>query len=243
MCFRPFPPLHPLDNCDVCDIVTLSEVSVFCDIGGRLSKGKRMADKRLLTTGEIAKHCGVDFRTVSRWIDAGRIKAFRLPVRGDRRVEAAEFVRFLRENDMPIPEEFREHSRRVLVVEDEEPVTAAICETLQDAGFETQVAADGFSAGLLTESYAPAVMTLDLNIPGLNGQQVLERVRATPHLSHVRILVVSGMPEQEREAALQAGADDVLPKPFGLDDLVEKVAALAGVEVPGEAEVGGTLDA
>jgi two-component system response regulator VicR len=187
--------------------------------------------KRNLTTGDIAELCGVNFRTVIRWIQRGHLKAFQLPGRGDNRVQVADFLAFLRENNMPIPEELQRSSRKVLIVEDDDRMAKAIQRTLGRAGFETEIAADGFKAGTLVASFSPAVMTLDLKMPGLGGLEVLKTVRQDPELTTLKVLVVSAMPREELDGALAAGADDVLEKPFANKDLVHKVAILAGVEV------------
>ncbi len=68
--------------------------------------------KRNLTTGDIAKLCGVNFRTVIRWIQRGHLKAFQLPGRGDNRVQVADFIEFLNENNMPIPEELQPSAKK-----------------------------------------------------------------------------------------------------------------------------------
>ena len=190
-----------------------------------------MADKRTLTTGEIAKYCGVNFRTVIRWIERGLLKAHQLPGRGDNRVEVHDFLAFLRTNEMPIPEEFLDRSRRVLIVEDDPAMAAAIQRTLKRAGFETRVASDGFRAGTLLGTFLPGVMTLDLRMPGIPGIDVLKFVRLAERLKDIRILIVSAMPRKELDEALAAGADDVLEKPFKNQELVEKVSRLAGVDV------------
>jgi CheY-like chemotaxis protein len=187
-------------------------------------------NKRALTTGDIAKLCGVNFRTVIRWIQRGHLKAFQLPGRGDNRVLMADFLKFLRTNNMPVPEELTVKSHRVLIVEDDEKMAKAIQRALKRKGFETQIASDGFAAGSLAISYEPAVMTLDLHMPGLGGLDVLRAVRTNPDLAKVKVLVVSAMPEDKLKEALDNGADEALPKPFSNADLVDKVADLAGVE-------------
>ena len=70
---------------------------------------------------------------------------------------------------MPVPEELQVKSQRVLIVEDDEKMAKAIQRALERKGFETQIADDGFGAGSLASSYGPAVMTLDLQMPGLGG--------------------------------------------------------------------------
>ena len=194
-----------------------------------------MDRQKTLTTGEIGRHCGVHFRTVLRWIEQGRLKAFKLPgPRGDHRVLLADFMAFLGENNMPVPEELRQEARGVLVVEDERNMAAAIERTLRRAGFEVRTARDGLQAGVLLQSFMPAVMTLDLRMPGLDGHEVLRFIRQRPELSQVRVLVVSAMPREELERARAAGADDVLEKPFSPQELADKVTSLASMAATGQ---------
>lgn len=187
-------------------------------------------NKRALTTGDIAKLCGVNFRTVIRWIQRGHLKAFQLPGRGDNRVLMADFLKFLRANSMPVPEELQVKSQRVLIVEDDEKMAKAIQRALKRKGFETLIASNGFDAGSLAISYEPAVVTLDLQMPGLGGIEVLKAVRNNPDLAKVKVLVVSAMPDHELNEAREAGADDTLKKPFSNTDLIDRVAELAGVD-------------
>ena len=187
--------------------------------------------KRILTTGEIAEYCGVNFRTVIRWIDRGILKSFKLPGRGDNRVQIQDFLDFLRVHDMPVPEELQETSRRVLIVEDDRGMARAIQRALQRAGFETEVAVDGFSAGALFGTFKPAVATVDLQIPGMSGLEVLKFVRSKEDLKGTKVLIVSASPPDDLDAALFSGADDVLEKPFSSKILVEKVCRLAGVPI------------
>ena len=63
--------------------------------------------KRILTTGEIAEYCGVNFRTVIRWIKRGHLEAYQLPGRGDNRIKVEDFIHFLDEHKMPIPDDLR----------------------------------------------------------------------------------------------------------------------------------------
>lgn len=103
----------------------------------------------------------------------------------------------------------------------------AIKRALERKGYEVMVAPDGFLAGALAATFSPAVMTLDLKMPGLNGMDVLKAIRNDPELAAIKIIVVSAMPEEELQAALEAGADDILEKPFKNKDLVDKVARFA----------------
>lgn len=118
-------------------------------------------------------------------------------------------------------------NERVLIVDDDFSSARAIARTLRRAGFETEIAMDGFSAGALLQSFSPAVMTLDLMMPGLNGHGVLHYMNEKKKTGETGILVISGMPEESLRKALLQGADDVLAKPYENEFLVEKVTRLA----------------
>ncbi|MCC7261162.1 MAG: response regulator [Candidatus Latescibacteria bacterium] len=198
--------------------------------------------KTVLTTGEIAQYCKVNFRTVIRWIKRGHLKAYQLPGRGDNRVEVSDFLRFLEQYNMPVPEDFVHTAPRALIVDDDQAMARSIQRVLRRAGFETQIALDGFSAGALMESFAPDVMTLDLRMPGLGGLDVLSFVRSHPRLRAIKIIVVSGLPRARLDEALAKGADEVLEKPFENAVLVAKATRLAGVEArPMEAGKSGEI--
>jgi excisionase family DNA binding protein len=191
---------------------------------------RKVQEKETFTTGEIAKYCNVNFSTVLRWIERGQLKAYQLPGRGDNRINLNDFRDFLRQYNMPVPEGLQDRSRRVLIVEDDSLVAESIQGILQEAGFETLIASDGFKAGSLLETFYPRVMTLDIRMPGLSGFEVLSFVKSRPALSLLKILVVSVASEEELNKALETGADDVLKKPFQNDILLEKVFRLAAIE-------------
>jgi len=102
--------------------------------------------KQILTTGEAAKYCGVHFRTVARWIDKGLLKAHKLPGRGDNRIQIADFIGFLQENDLPIPPELM-NTYKVLIVDDEPIMAKTIQRALRLKGYETQIVNNSFGAG------------------------------------------------------------------------------------------------
>lgn len=187
-----------------------------------------MGDIQVLTTGEAAKHCGVNFRTVIRWIEKGRLKAYKLPGRGDHRIQLQDFVAFLRQNQMPIPAELVGANNKILIIEDQPEMAAAIRRTLKRAGYDVMVAKDGFVAGSLLAHHTPSLVTLDLKMPGIDGYEVLTFIREHEEHSSVKVLVISAETREGLDRALATGADDVLPKPFDNAVLLEKVTALIG---------------
>ena len=183
-------------------------------------------DNHTLTTGDIAKYCQVNFRTVIRWIERGLLQAHKLPGRGDNRVKMADFLAFLAENDMPLPEELKHKSRRILIVEDDPTVAQILQKAMEQEGYETRIALSGFHAGVELTGFSPALMTLDLDIPGLSGLDVLNYVRSTPLLKSIKVLVVSGLSQEWLQQAMQAGADGIMQKPVRAEYLKQKVKQL-----------------
>ncbi len=187
-----------------------------------------MKGQGVLTTGEAAQFCGVSFRTVLRWIERGRIRAYKLPGRGDHRIRIEDFLEFLKLHDMPLPPAYREAKRRILVVDDDPATVRLLEEILRQAGYEPITAQNGFSAGAQLLSALPDAITLDLFMPGLAGEDVIRCVRSMPQVRHTRILVVSALSREQLDNALTLGADDAIGKPVDPDLLLRKLRTLLG---------------
>lgn len=114
---------------------------------------------------------------------------------------------------------------RILVVEDDPRVIASIVTPLEAAGYLVDQAGDGESAWFKgsTESYAAVI--LDLGLPGMDGLSVLKRWRAEEHHLPVLILTARGS-WNERVEGIDAGADDYLPKPFKVEELLARLRAI-----------------
>jgi len=197
--------------------------------------------KDALTTGEVAKYCGVNFRTVIRWIEKGYIDAYKLPGRGDNRVPIDALVSFMNKNNMPIPAALVEvpveglshenpvvpHGKpRVLIIEDEDLMAKSMTRTIKRAGYDVQVASNGIEAGIQLERYRPAMITLDLQMPGMSGFEVLEAIRANDGYQDIKVLVVSAATKLKVLEVMELGVDGVLEKPFKSEALVEKILTL-----------------
>jgi excisionase family DNA binding protein len=183
---------------------------------------------KTLSTGEIAKLCDVNLRTVIRWIERGALKGFKLPGRGNNRVRVEDFLAFLVEHEIPIPAELQEENRKVLVVDDEPAIARALQRVLRKHGLVAEVAADGFQAGTKLMKERPLLVTLDLSMPGLSGYDVLSFVRETPEISSTKILVISALGGDALQKAIDLGADAILNKPFDNQELVDVINQLVG---------------
>lgn len=113
---------------------------------------------------------------------------------------------------------------RVLVIEDEESARRAIGQGLREEGFRVDEAADGVAGLEAALEAVPDVVLLDLRLPKLTGEHVLEKLR---QVTAVPVIVVSAKrQEDDRIEALNLGADDYLVKPFGIRELVARIRAV-----------------
>jgi len=114
---------------------------------------------------------------------------------------------------------------KVLVVEDSERLQRSLRHGLERSGFAVDVVGRGDDGLAHAQHGTYDVMVLDLMLPGLDGLTVLRRLREAGHSLHVLILSARDRVD-ERVAGLHSGADDYLPKPFELDELVARLRAL-----------------
>jgi DNA-binding response OmpR family regulator len=113
---------------------------------------------------------------------------------------------------------------RILVIEDDASIRELVRQLLERAGLEPIEAADGKAGLLALYSERPDLVLLDVTLPELDGWQTLERVR---ELTDVPVMMVTGhASELEKVRALQAGADDYVTKPFGVQELLARIQAL-----------------
>src|SRR6478672_10430582 len=118
----------------------------------------------------------------------------------------------------------------VLVVDDDRPLTRALAINLRAHGYQVTLAHDGRSALTEMTRVHPAVVILDLGLPDLDGIDVLTGIRGW---SAVPVIVLSARSTSAAKvAALDAGADDYVTKPFGMDELLARVRAAVRRSAP-----------
>ncbi|MFC2969667.1 response regulator transcription factor [Acidimangrovimonas pyrenivorans] len=135
---------------------------------------------------------------------------------------------------------------RVLAVEDDTRIAEDLRRALGAAGFVVEICGDGEEAWFLGDTEEYDLVVLDLGLPGLDGLTVLKRWRANGRTMPVLVLTARGA-WTERVEGIDAGADDYLPKPFRMEELVARARALvrraAGQAAPKQAHGGLELDA
>ncbi len=119
----------------------------------------------------------------------------------------------------------------VLVVDDDPDLLASLDFVLSDAGYAVSTAADGAAALRAVGLAPPDLMLLDVMVSRRDGYDVCQTLRAHPDptVRRLPVLMLSARARrEEREKGLALGADDYLAKPFKVDDLLQRVARLAG---------------
>ena len=116
---------------------------------------------------------------------------------------------------------------RILVIEDDAFSRDALARLLMGEGYEAQSASDGESGIEKARAMHPDVIILDLNLPGIDGHQVIEMIRGDGPLKSVPILVVTGDEDKAAREAVELGADGYLTKPVEFDDLIQAISHLS----------------
>jgi CheY-like chemotaxis protein len=117
-----------------------------------------------------------------------------------------------------------ERMRTVLIADDESSIRLLVHATIESDDYAVVEAADGAQAWALTQELKPALVLLDVQMPGQSGLEVLRSIKADPGLMATRvILLTSKAQERDIEIGLIAGADFYLTKPFSPLDLLTRV--------------------
>jgi DNA-binding response OmpR family regulator len=112
---------------------------------------------------------------------------------------------------------------RVLVVDDEPMLRETLGQVLKEEGYMVDLAVDGETALARVHAIRPDAILLDLMMPGMNGRQFLQALRAEPSYAGVPVLIMTAVQGLELNLAM-LGASEVVEKPFDVDDLLNKVA-------------------
>lgn len=177
----------------------------------------------LYTTHDISQLLQVDPSTVSKWIDRGILTAFRTPG-GHRRVRSSDLRTFLIAHQMPIPDELGSGTIKLLVVDDEKPVLDAIKRAFKPFAEQVQLTttSSGIEALLMVAELKPHGMLIDLNMPDLDGYEVVRRVKARKPLEGVRLITMTARDSADAQSeSLKAGAVACLAKPLNPQQVLD----------------------
>ena len=136
------------------------------------------------------------------------------------------------------------HQQAVLVIDDEGPYSRVVAEVLQIDGFRVRTAAHGPSGLFTAKRDQPDLILLDIMMPEMDGLTVVRKIRADPALSRTPVVVISALAgPEDRRAAIEAGADAFLAKPFTMEELTLAIGEFVSVQMAqGPVEHGAAAD-
>jgi excisionase family DNA binding protein len=190
-------------------------------------RGGAKVSRDYLTPNEVARMLKVSPITVRQWASKGLLDAS-TTAGGHRRFTREAVRRFASDRGIVLPREAGGPVQRVLVVDDDRQLNRFLVELMtawsrrMNAGLQVESAFDGFEAGAKVHTFDPDVVLLDLMMPGLDGFEVCERLKADPTTSHIRVVAMTGYYSPDRvQKILAAGADRFLRKPFSNSEVIE----------------------
>ncbi len=189
---------------------------------------------RTFSALEVAKLCGVVNQTAINWIRAEHLKAFTTPG-GQYRVYAEDLVSFLKSRGMRVPEELHDDltmpvdTGLVLIVDDDKDLNTILKRLIERKIESLRVAQafDGFEAGRIIAERHPAIVVLDLNLPGVDGASLCKKIRSDESFGQPDVIAITGIAEEEaRPQMMSAGANAFFAKPLNFEALLSKIRVL-----------------
>jgi excisionase family DNA binding protein len=188
--------------------------------------------KKFFTTGQIAKTCGVSIATVQKWIDAGEIESYRLPLTAsERRVPRESLLTFMRKYRVPT-DELEPKAYRVLVAQEDSGLRNQVERILGDLNKAAQVVTvgEGVETLVLMGEIKPDLLVFDLHLPGIDGLKVMEFLKASAEWKISKVLVLSELSEEERTKLeeLKVGTGTIIAKPVTPQQLKKSLLKIVG---------------
>ncbi len=120
-------------------------------------------------------------------------------------------------------------TNNILIIDDEEGFLELLRQTLKERGFDVITASNAVSAGVMISSSLPALILMDINMPGINGLQACEAIRRNPNTKDVPIIIISALSsESDIRRAKKIGISEYFVKPVDLSKLIDKIKAILG---------------
>ncbi len=182
-----------------------------------MTEQRHFGPNDVLTTGEVARICRVAPRTVSKWIDTGQLRGYRIPGSKDRRIPIQQLVRFMRAHGIPLDELDAGQTRVLLLDEDAELLSLLERALAQTERYAVRTATSSFEAGAVAERFRPHVILMDVTLPDVDVPKMCDFLRRHEDLQTTKLIAASGsLTEGEVQSLLREGFDGCLHKPFDL---------------------------
>ncbi|MBN2021138.1 MAG: helix-turn-helix domain-containing protein [Sedimentisphaerales bacterium] len=181
--------------------------------------------KNILTTGDVAKICNVAPRTVSKWFDSGQLKGYRIPGSKDRRIPINELIRFMKQNNMPLPA-LSLGSMRVVIADGNGDSGSALADMLNaNSDYEVKIVKSTFETAAILHKFSPQVLLINLLSKEIDASELCKNIRADEDLRGIRIIALANnrLTTSETAALLQKGFDGFVSKPGDVSEVIGKI--------------------
>lgn len=196
-----------------------------------MNKDSRKKRVLIYSALEVANMCGVVNQTAINWIRSGYLKAFNTPG-GQYRVYKDDLLDFIAKRGMRVPEalldspETDANWKSLIIIDDDIGLNNALNSFISKniPGLTIYQSFDGFDAGAQLVEKKPGFILLDLALPGVNGQEICNRIKTDPAFGKPYVLVITALEDETLESTVLAlGADKFFRKPLVMQEIVAAV--------------------
>ena len=194
---------------------------------------KDLSKKKFFTTGQIAKICGVSIATVQKWIDAGEIDSYRLPLTGsERRVPRKSLLTFMKKYNVPTTELEAATPYRILVVDSDMSMRKHIQQAWDAADEipEIRFAESGSDALLQAGGFDPDMILMDPKSPEIEGIKLVELLKSHESFNKTKIVILSDIDEDDKSEMDKFGAETVISKQSKPMKIKKAILKASGLE-------------
>jgi excisionase family DNA binding protein len=184
---------------------------------------------RFLTTHKVAQLLGVSIPTVASWCDGGQLPAHRT-AGGHRRIAIEDLRAFAEERGLDIEALQRPGPPRILIVDDERDFSEMLRDYLQIKGFEVEIAASGFQAGMTVARFRPRLILMDIMMPEMNGFEVHRVLRSDPQTRDIPVIACTAYRDAEVDSrVVRERFEGFVEKPIQMSQLLGLIRHTLGL--------------
>ncbi len=190
---------------------------------------KPNGNEKYFSSGEVAKLLDLPRRTVAHYLKTNVLPGIQHPISGTWKISYPDLLTFLRERKLD--SSILGQAPSVLVVDDEPEVLKIVERSLAKSSLRFSSVTgttNGYEAMIKLGAMVPDLVILDVQMPGMDGRQVLSAIRQDERTRYLKVLAITGYPEFLDEM-LALGADGALSKPIKAPALIEKVREIMGI--------------
>ena len=186
--------------------------------------------EKAISTGEVARLCNATTASVNNWIKNKKIIAYNTPG-GQYRILVKDLLKFIRENNMPVPYELKKFfGKKVLVIDDDPETVAMLSEvaSMVREDSEILIAQDGYDGLLKAGETKPDLIFLDINLPKLDGFEVCDKIKSNEANKASVVFVISAYVGNKdfKDKFELCKADKIFAKPVDITELKGHVEAV-----------------